>query len=186
MVQSNMPMQFKKMYPTTRVILDATEIYTEQPRIPELQQMTFSSYKNRNTYKGLIGISPGGVVTFVPRLFAGSISDKELTRQSGILDLLEPGDSVMADRGCEIEEDLILHGVHLNKPPFMRGKTQLPGKELVITRRIASLRIHVEREMERIKNFHIFDRPLPVQLTELADRIFFVCCILTNFHPRLC
>ena len=99
MVQSNMPVQFKKMYPATRVILNATEIYIEQPCIPELQQMTFSSYESHNTYRGLIGISPGGVVTFVSRLFAGSISDKKLTRQSGILDLLEPGDSVMADRG---------------------------------------------------------------------------------------
>ena len=164
MVQSNTPALFKNMHPSTRVILDATEIYIEQPHIPELQQMTFSNYKNCNTYKGLIGISPGGVVTFVSRLFAGSISDKELTRQSGILDILEPGDTVMADCGFEIEDDLILkmRGVQLNIPPFMREKTQLPGKELVITRRIASLQIHVKRETERIKNFHIFDRPLPV------------------------
>ena len=186
MVQSNIPVQFKKMYPTTRVILDATESYIEQPRIPELQQMTFSSFKNRNTYKGLIGISPSGVVTFVSHPFAGSISNKELTRQSGILDLIEPGDSVMADWGFKIEEDLILRGVQLNIPPFMRTKAQLAGKELVVTRRITSLRIYVERKMERIKNFDVFARPLPAQLIELADRIFFVCYILTNFHPPLC
>ena len=82
--------------------------------------------------KRLIGISPGGVVTFVSCLFAGSISGKELTRQSGILDLLESGGSAMADWGFEIEEDLILHGVQLNVPPFMGGKTQLPEKKLVI------------------------------------------------------
>lgn len=58
-------------------------------------------------------------------LFPGCISDKELTRRSGILDLLEPGDSVMADRGFDIEEDLILCGVKLNIPPFLRGKGQL-------------------------------------------------------------
>ncbi len=181
-----MPDQFKKMYPSTRVILDATEIFIDQPRVIELQQVTFSNYKNHNTFKGLIGISPDGVVTFISSLFSGSISDKELTRRSGIYDLLEPGDSVMADRGFDIEDSLLLHGVSLNIPPFMRGKKQLPEKDLVTTRRIASLRIHVEREMERIKNFHIFDRSLPVQLTDIADRIFFVCCILTNFQPPLC
>ena len=81
------------------MIVDATEIFVEQTKLPELQQMTFSSYKNDNTYKGLVGISPDGVIiTFVSSLYPGSISDKELTRRSGIMDLLEPGDSVMADR----------------------------------------------------------------------------------------
>ena len=45
LVKSNMPKSFKTNYPSTRVILDATEIYIEQPHLPELQQMTFSNYK---------------------------------------------------------------------------------------------------------------------------------------------
>ena len=122
-IQMNMPREFKEKYPSTRVIIDATEIYIEQPKLPELQQMTFSNYKNDNTYKALVGISPDGAVTFVSALYPGCISDKELTRKSGLLDLLEPGDLVMADRGFEIEEDLMLIGVRLNIPPFLRGKS---------------------------------------------------------------
>ncbi len=68
--------------------------------------MTFSNYKNDNTYKAL-------------KLYPGSISDKELTRQSGILDLLEPGDSIMADKGFDREQYLIPLGVKLNIPPFL-------------------------------------------------------------------
>ena len=183
-IRSNMPAAFKEKYPTTRVVIDATEVYIDQPKPPEIQQMTFSNYKNNNTYKGLIGISPDGIVIFISSLYPGSISDKELTRKCGILDLLEPGDSVMADRGFDIEEDLILRGVHLNIPPFLRGKQQFSQEELITTRRIASLRIHVERAMERIKNFHIFDRSLPVTLMDIADRLF-LCCALTNFQPPL-
>ncbi len=37
---------------------------------------------------------------------------KELTKRSGLLDLLERGDSVMADGGFDIEEELIIRGVH--------------------------------------------------------------------------
>jgi len=92
----------------------------------------------------------------------------------------------MADRGFEIEEDLMLIGVRLNIPMFLCGKKQLSENELVSTRRIASLWMHVERAMERIKNFHIFDRTIPSSLTDIADRIFFVCYILTNFLPPLC
>ena len=83
-----MPKNFNQQYPTTRVIIDATELYIQHSSLSELQQHTFSNYKNHNTYKGLIGISPSGAVTFVSKLFPRSISDKELTRQSGLLYLL--------------------------------------------------------------------------------------------------
>ena len=79
-----MPKSFKHLYPFTRVIIDATEIFIETPALSELQQMTFSSYKNKSTvrtYKVLIGISPGRAVTFVSSLYPGSISDKELTKK---------------------------------------------------------------------------------------------------------
>ena len=90
-----------------------------------------------------MGISPSGAIKFVSSLFLGSILDKELTRQSGILAILEKGDSIMADRGFDIEADLIPLGVKLNIPPFLEGKMQLSEKEIVETRRIASLRINV-------------------------------------------
>ena len=61
LLYGNMPQKFKEFYPSTRVIIDATEIYIEQPDLPELQQMTFSSCKNDNTFKGAVGLSPNGV-----------------------------------------------------------------------------------------------------------------------------
>ena len=186
LTQLNMPRCFKDKYPFTRVIIDATEVFVEQPALPELQQLTFSTYKNTNTYKGLIGISPSGAVVFVSDLYPGCISDKELTRKCGILDLLESGDTLMADRGFDIEGDLILRGVRLNIPPFLKGKQQLSQSELVETRRIASLRIHVERAMERLKNFHIFDKPLPPSFRDTANQTFYICAVLTNFYPPLC
>ena len=54
----------------------------------------------------------------------------------------------MADKGFEIDDELIINGVHLNL--FPRGKKQFSEKELVVTRCITSLRIHMERAMERI------------------------------------
>ena len=64
-------------------------------------------------------------------------------------------------KGVDIEADLIPLGVKLNIPPFLKGKTQLSEKEMVETRRIASVHIHVERAMEWIKNYHIFDKDIP-------------------------
>ena len=51
----------------------------------------------------------------------------------------------MADRGFDIDEDLGLIGARFNMPPFSKGKEQFTEYELVETRRIAYLRIHVER-----------------------------------------
>ena len=82
----------------------------------------------------MIGISPSGAVVFVLDLYPGCISDKELTRKCGILDMLDKGDTLMADRGFDIEWDLILRGVRLNIPPFLKGKQQLSQSELVQTR----------------------------------------------------
>ena len=118
------------------------------------QSATFSNYKHHNTAKGLIGIAPNGAVTFVSDLYAGRVSDRKNTADSGIYKLLEPGDSVMADRGFELDDDLP-EGVSLNIPPFMRGKSQLSMQEETETRRIASVRVHVERAIERVKNYRI-------------------------------
>ena len=43
LVQMNMTTEFQKKYPSTRVIIDATEIFIEQSKLPEFQQMTFSN-----------------------------------------------------------------------------------------------------------------------------------------------
>ena len=118
------------------------------PSNPQAQQLTFSSYKNHNTLKALIAVTPSGAVSFVSNLYGGCISDRELTEKSGLLNLLEPGDSVMADRGFTIDA----RGVALNIPP-MKTQHQFTSRELTVTRRIANLRIHVERAIGRIKNF---------------------------------
>ena len=137
-----MPKVFKDSYPTTRCIVDATEIFIQTPSNPQAQQITYSSYKNHNTLKALVVVTPSGAISFVIKLYGGTISDRELTQRSGLLDLLEPGDSVMADRGFTITDMLNLRGVTLNIPPT-KVNDQLTPSELTTTRRIANLRIHV-------------------------------------------
>ena len=180
-VDNFMPQVFKDSYPTTRCIIDATEIFIQTPSNPQAQQLTFSSYKNHNTLKALVAVTPSGAVSFVSKLYGGNISDRELTERSG---LLEPGDSVMADRGFTIADLLDVKGVALNIPP-MKVSDQFTQRELTTTRRIATLRIHVERAIGRIKNFKLLS-DIPNSMTRIADQIFFVCTMLSNFHSPLC
>ena len=46
----------------------------------------------------------------------------------------------MADRGFTIQDQLKPLGVNLNIPPFMEGRKQLPGEEVLKGRQIASVR----------------------------------------------
>lgn len=60
-----MPEAFKKEYPNTRVIINATKFYVDRPSSLLSQACTFSAYKNKNTVKVLIGITPSGAISFL-------------------------------------------------------------------------------------------------------------------------
>ena len=183
-IQQYLPSSFKEKYPTTRCIIDATEVFIQMPSNPTAQQLTFSSYKNHNTFKALVVVTPTGAISFISSLYGGNISDRELTIKSGLLDLLEPGDSVMADKGFLIADILHDRGVELNIPP-LKTDTQLSEDDLILTRRIANLRIHVERAIGRIKTFRILN-DIPISMATLSEQIFFVCALLSNFSKPLC
>ena len=91
----------------------------------------------------------------------------------------------MADRGFTVRDVLQEKGVSLNIPPFMENRQQLPAEEVQRGRKIASLRIHVERAIGRIKNYRIIGTTFPVSMIRLADMVVSVCAWLTNFEPVL-
>ena len=152
-------------------------------RILMPRQLTWSTYKNPNTFKFLIGITPNGVPSYISDVYGGRISDKELVKHYGLCSLQEEGDSIMADRGFLIE-DLLPKNVSLNMPPFLKEREQLELIEIVETRRMASVRIQVARALERIYNFQIISF-LPASLCPFGAQIVFVCSFLTVFMEPL-
>lgn len=64
LIASNLPKSFA-LYPTTRIILDCTEVFIEIPSSMAAQSETWSNYKHHNTYKVLVGVSPNGVCIFL-------------------------------------------------------------------------------------------------------------------------
>lgn len=53
------------------------------------------------------------------------------------------------------------------------------------TKTIAKLRIHVERAIRRIKEYHIYDTPIPLALLGTVNPLWTVTCLLVNFQSPL-
>lgn len=185
LINSWMPRTFRSRYPNTRIIIDCFEIQCQRPSGLMNQSVTFSDYKSRNTFKVLIGCSPSGLVSFVSEAYGGRMSDKEVTMQSGLIDQLERGDMIMADRGFEIQELVATEGILVNVPPRLGGNKQMPGPDVEKTRRIAELRIHVERCIGRARRFEILNTVFPLNMSDHINYIVHVCCFLTNFDVPL-
>ncbi|XP_037526103.2 uncharacterized protein LOC119403231 [Rhipicephalus sanguineus] len=183
-VQQNMPHHFRQ-HPNTRIVLDTTEVRIQKPSGLNAQRQTFSSYKYANTMKCLVGATPDCYISYVSKLYGGGTSDRAIVQQSGVLDILEPWDAVMVDKGFKIE-DLLPLGVSRHMPPFrIAGEPQMSQQDVEETKRVASARVHIERVIRRIKEFHILDRPFPINMIDLADAVFKTCAYLCNFRGAL-
>ena len=187
-LQKTLPMDFRKHCPNCVVIMDCFEIFLDRPLNPLARAQTFSSYKHHNTVKYLIGITPQGTVSFISEGWGGRVSDKHLTENSGLLDNLTPGDVILADRGFDIQESVGLFCSTIKIPAFTKGKKQLSGIEVEQTRRIANVRIHVERVIGNIrKKYSILSATQPIDFVTVRngdvttlDKIVTCCCALVN------
>lgn len=190
-LQKTMPWCFRPHYGlNVTSIIDCFEIFIEKPSDLMSKTATWSTYKHHNTVKFLISVTPQGTVSFVSKGYGGRVSDKYITENSGYLDNLLPGDVVLADRGCNVEDSVAYRDATLNIPSFTRGKSQLAPEDVEGTRRLANVRIHVERVIGAVRQrFQILNATtlLPSEYTRskregpvLLDSIMRVCCGLHN------
>lgn len=152
-IQRSLPKTFKEsMYKNTRCIIDCTEVYMQRPKKLYARAQTYSQYKGGNTAKFLVAIAPTGFIMFVSKVYGGRASDRFIVQDSGFCDYLENCDAVMADRGFTLNEEMKAKCVHLNMPAFTQGRNRLEEVEVTRTRRIASLRIHVEKQLTVLRH----------------------------------
>jgi len=130
-------------------------------------------------------VTPSGAISFVSDAYEGSISDRKLVEASGLLEKLQPGDEIMADKKFTIQDLLIRYGVRLNVPPFLSVNSQMPASDVFLTRKIACLRVHVERAIGCIKEFCMLQGEIPASMWDCANNMIYVCCMLSNFGPPL-
>lgn len=119
----------------------------------------------------MIGCAPNNLIILKSPCARGRKSDYQITTESGLLNLLEDSDVVLADKGFpEIQTKIAENGkkVIVMSPFFTNG--EFTEKETEETRSMATIRIHIERIMQRIKQLHILDE-VPANLFEFMDNI---------------
>ena len=182
-IRETMPESMKNKCPTLEWIIDACEMQCEWAKSLVTQSQSYSSYKNRNTMKCLVACTPSGQIGFVSKLYTGNISDREIVKRSGFLNMPHNrGACWLVDKGFQIQDLADPLGVKINIPPFVGKQSQLTAEEVYVTQSIASERIHMERVINKIKNFHVFDTPIPLSTVGTVNQTWGVCAWLTMFQ----
>ena len=185
-VKKTLPSCFRKLYPKVRCIIDCFECFTETPSGLDLAATLWSEYKHHYIFKVLVAITPRGPISYVSSCYGGRASHIFIVRNSGFLNMIEPYDEIMADRGFKIREDLMMHIATLCIPPSCASSMQLLPEDVRETSNIANVRIYVEQAIRRLKVFLLLKNELPITLLPMADDIVRVCSALCNLLPPLC
>ncbi|XP_070828615.1 uncharacterized protein [Chaetodon trifascialis] len=179
-VDELMPLIFRRTFPKTRVVLDFIEISVQMAP----WTANASQHRGSTALKSVVGITPSGSISLISSVYAASISDKDIVMKSGVLNLLEPGDEVMAAKSLEIKDLLDAIAAHLVIPPFSRPNRQFSQDSATHTPHADLLKVHIDKALGRIKEFHILD-DVPAALSGSVHQLLTVCALLANFQGPL-
>ena len=174
-IKRNLPMVFRHKYNKVSCLIDCIEI--------EVQKS--SDYKQANTIKYLVSFTPNGLVNYISPGFEGRITDTCLIESCDFIKSLQPGTCVMADRGFKhVEMYFRKMGVVLVRPPSV---TFVPKLSKTKAKQIASLRMHNERVIRRLREFNMI-KPhscLNLSLVKVLDDVMLIACGLINLQDSL-
>ena len=100
-----------------------------------------------------------------------------------MISLFQAGDLILADKGFLLH-DVLPRGVFLNVPAFLSSKGKLTKEEAIFSRKISQCRIHVERAIERLRNFRILDK-ISTNLRPFSSILVQVCAALVNLQTPI-
>lgn len=179
-VLGRMPKCFH-LYRNTRLVLDCTEVRVTKTDCGRCRILTYSQYKSNHTIKLMFGVSPGGIITFISPVYGGRASDKEIFKQSEVVQCVEPHeDAIMVDKGFNIDDICAENFIEIYRPPFLRQKKKFSGTQATTNTSIARARVHVERMIQRVKVFKIFQGPIPWAMLPFINEMFIVCSGIAN------
>lgn len=183
LLKKDLPYHFRQ-FQNVRAVLDCTEVQLQRSTCLHCRILTYSHYKGRETVKFLVSVTPGGVFNYVSQGFVGKASDKFIFNASGMITMFDEGDAIMVDKGFAISNELSQHRLEMIRPPLLQGE-QLSTEEAKQNASIARARVHVERAIQRLKNFNIFTNKFELNLVPFIDDLIIIAAGITNLSDPI-
>ena len=139
-------------FPEVKVIIDGKEQPFQRPRGWEQQKPFYSGKKKRHTVKNQVVCTPDGRIGGVSVTVPGSTHDLTMMRGSGVLDRLDEGEGVMADKaytGSQGDRP----GVPLIVPAKATRGHPLTEEQKAANRVISGFRVVIEHVMAQLNRF---------------------------------
>jgi hypothetical protein len=129
------------------VLIDSFETPIRRPSLPDLQRLVYSGKKKRHTLKTQVVSDPDGEIESIDPGHRGPMADKTLLEQSDVEQQFPE---------AQKQGDLAYQGVPGMIVPHKKPKGgQLTQEQKEQNRQLASVRVHAEHGIRRIKGFHI-------------------------------
>lgn len=186
-----------------RMTIDTFPITIARPTEPKLNNTFYNSYYARHVAKILLGIAPIGGVTLCSQAYPGKITDNDITEAAKVVDMVDRGESVSADKGFTCFLMFTDQGKVLLTPlrrdaqrkskatatDPVGGEAKKKGKkisqygqaEAIQGLSVAKLRSDVERAIARVKDWKILQRIWPLHRLDLISMTVRVAAQMTNF-----
>ncbi len=97
--------------------------------------------------------------------------------------IFQAGDLILADKRFLLH-GILPQGVLLNLPAFLSSKKQFTKAEAIFSRKIAKSRIHVERAIERLRNYKIIET-ISTNLKPFSTLLVRACSALANLQSPI-
>ena len=130
-----------------QIIVDSFETPVSRPSLPETQRRLYSGKKKRHTLKSQVVSAPSGEILDIDAGHRGPLSDKRLYEQSAV-EQQYPQAKKQGDRGYQGVAGMSVP----HKRPRGGALTEAQRQE---NRAHASVRVHVEHGIRRVKGFRI-------------------------------
>ncbi|KAK3923568.1 LOW QUALITY PROTEIN: DNA transposase [Frankliniella fusca] len=135
----------------------------EKPKCIKCRIRLYSQYKKNFTAKIMMVCSPSGLITLCAGAFGGRASDRVVTKFTKVYEKCDPTDALMVDKG----------------PPFQRNK-KYSKSESVQCAKIARARVHVERVIQRVREFGLLCGKIPWNVIPYINDLVIIASALVN------
>lgn len=184
LISANLPVQFRNRLKKVQSILNIFEIKMERSTF--IQGLRLPSYESTETAKFLVSSTPNGFITFVSTRYCKGNSDVTIVKNSGFLDILPDDVAILslADRGFKYVDNVLKEkNCRLIRLPSISMRRNWKA-ETKIARWLASVRIHVKRLMNQLRDFKILENSVNFgnRSEALLDDIVIIAAALINIQ----